>query len=73
MAMDVSKGDVLAGLQGLFGNIMIPALQKQEVMNCCFGCSSIISLINQFWHLYAHHFLLPQLTLPWTFNTSTQS
>ena len=39
MAMDVSKGDVLAGLQGLFGNIMIPALQKQEVMNC-FGHSS---------------------------------
>ena len=46
MAMDVSKGDVLAGLQGLFGNIMIPALQKQEVMNCCFGCSSF-HFINQ--------------------------
>ena len=33
MAMEVSKGDVLEGLQRLFGNIMIPALQKQEVMN----------------------------------------
>lgn len=31
MAMEVSKGDVLAGFQQLFGSIMIPALQKQEV------------------------------------------
>ena len=31
MAMEVSKGDVLAGFQQLLGSIMIPALQKQEV------------------------------------------
>ena len=32
MAMEASKGDILAGFQKLFGNIFIPALQKQEVI-----------------------------------------
>ena len=31
MAMEVSKGDILAGFQKLFGHIFIPALQQQEV------------------------------------------
>jgi len=31
MAMEVSKGDVLAGFQQLLGGIIIPALQQQEV------------------------------------------
>ena len=31
MAMEASKGDILAGFQKLFGSIFIPALQKQEV------------------------------------------
>lgn len=30
MAMDVSKGDVLAGFQQLLGSIMVPALKRQE-------------------------------------------
>ena len=32
MVMEASKGDILAGFQKLFGNIFIPALQKQEVI-----------------------------------------
>ena len=34
MAMEVSKGDVLAGFQQLLGSIMIPALKRQEVSYC---------------------------------------
>ena len=73
MGMEVSKGDVLAGFQQLFGNIMIPALQKQEVMQTFVSthvqsiyCTCPFAVINYnrcVWSFLISHFLSVELLL----------
>ena len=62
MAMEVSKGDVLAGFQQLLGGIMIPALQQQEVTTVFLNSPWIINSRKYFIFLISILYVMPYLT-----------